>query len=634
MLQHNGLNVLIKRGEKVKRIRAFIAIGLISSLIISGCGNGSGGQTVLNAADSTVEDGGNVTDSLTGGTAGSEEENENTENVESDTKSEQESDDGSKSTDNKTESTSEAELTSEDATKKDSGNKNNLSGQSDLISGFRIIHCDNNYYGENYQGLIIGHDFEKVGLSEDTKKAYPELEKALLTVNDLIATDEANNYYVAYQQVVKKGTSESYDHPVQDMTWDVYVRRADKDVVSILVKITTASYEDYNHVRYMGYNIDTKTGEIMSLSDIIEDEDSLYDVLIQKFMDVMKADYEGFFAGGNEMSESELMKNLQNYFYEDQISWTLDPQGVSFWLNSMNLSPSPMDCKIMFCEDEKGMIFNKSVRENIPDTWVTQLNPNTYESIDADDDGKADTVYVMETYETVESEVNENTSGILVDFNGKEYSFNNYAEDYDFLFSVVHQDGKSMLFVQYKEYEADIQELYKLDEKEVARTDMVCGWVCGGTEETFYDFEEYSYVSPIMTDLVHFQMAVTTWLLSTADAVFDYTITNEGKFKRLSDRGMLFVDSRYELTLKVPLKGVPIVDSRTEEVSEDTCNLDAGDKLKLMYTDVDNYVDCLTGDNKLVRIYVYNDYDLGSCVETDGQKKTVYEVFDDMFYAG
>ncbi|WP_155834521.1 hypothetical protein [Butyrivibrio sp. FC2001] len=129
-------------------------------------------------------------------------------------------------------------------------------------------------------------------------------------------------------------------------------------------------------------------------------------------------------------------------------------------------------------------------------------------------------------------------------------------------------------------------------------------------------------------------MAVTTWLLSTTDVVMEYQITDEGKFKSLSDRGTILEGDRYEISLKMPMKRVPAVNTTTGEETKETVNLNSGDTLKLMYSDTQSYVDCLTKDNKLVRIYVLMDEDIGGCVNTNGKNMSLNEMFDGMVYAG
>lgn len=611
----------------MKRIKAFLAIGIIGSMILTGCQKAA----EPGSEQSTIDKAGGSEAPTQEETTSENSNSSNSENGEDTT------DTNSVEEDKNMASASDSQVvylaSKDDANTKDATGQNASSVSSDLLSGLRIIHKDNDYYGEDYTGLIIGHNYEQLGISDDLKKAYPELEQAVLMVNDLIATDEANCYYAAYRQVSKNDKDETYEHPVSDMNWNIFVRRADKDVLSILVKITTASYEDYNHDRYLSYNIKPDTGEVINLSDIIEDEDSLYDKLAEKFYEVMEADRDGFFAT-SDITEANIDKTLKESAYEDQLVWTLDPQGVSFWLSSMVLAPVSINAKILFCEDDKGQIFTSDVRENIPDTWITQLYPNANELIDADDDGKQDTIYVMEQLEYYVDSDYQYTSGILIDFNGKEYEFPVEGDDYDYEFSLVHQNGKSSLLSQFKDYETDIMELYKLDEKSVESTDLITAFVFDDPDEEFNDFDEYAYVTPIVTDPSHFLAATVTWLLSTANATFEYRITDEGKFQNLSERGMIIKSDRYEITTRVAMDGVPVVDAATGEPTGETVNLLSGAKLKLMYTDINNYVDCLTEYNRLVRIYVFMDDDFGKYIKVNDEKVSVQTAFDNMFYAG
>ena len=82
------------------------------------------------------------------------------------------------------------------------------------------------------------------------------------------------------------------------------------------------------------------------------------------------------------------------------------------------------------------------------------------------------------------------------------------------------------------------------------------------------------------------------------------------------------------------MDNVPVVDAGTGELTGETVDLISGASLKLMYTDIHSYVDCLTEYHRLVRIYVYVDDNIGHYVKVGDEKVSVSIAFDNMFFAG
>ncbi len=530
------------------------------------------------------------------------------------------------------EPSADASQTSTADTSDEGGQDDKSAGGTALIPELYVLEREQNYFGEDYSGLKIACHFEQLAPGEETKALYPELTNRLMVINDIIATEEANTYMAAMDTMEARKDEGELDHPYEDVKWEILVRRADEDLLSFLLTTTTASYEDYNYVRYTGYNIDPKTGKDIELTDLVEDRDALLDMLTDKFMTVIKEDMSDFYPAGSGVDRNQQKENLGNYFDNGEMNWTIDPQGVSFWLGSMTLGPVSAHCKILFSEDTDGKIFKSAWRDNIPETWVTEFRMYNKELFDNEDDGEGDTLYIMDKTEYYEESDYTCVSGVRVDMNGWEFEFEQ-DDPYDIGCSIVHMNGKSLLFMHYQEYDYSFMDLFELSRDKVAKTDALGGNMTAETDE--YDLDDM-YVIPrrVLTDPLLLELGIQTDLLSTCYAYGEYRITDDGEFKTLSDRHVFRDYAQFELTLKVPLKGVPVVDKETGMPTGETVDLEEGEKIKMKYTDTKKTVDCLTKKNKLIRIELANDEENWGRMIVDGENMSIWDVFDGMMFAG
>ena len=151
---------------------------------------------------------------------------------------------------------------------------------------------------------------------------YPEMAE---TLNQLSAMqkrsmeDEFDNFCSMAREEMKTYVS----------TLDVQVRRADSIVVSLL----SDSYSDYGMIEEFrgmhGSSFDTETGEELLLSDVITDMDAIPAIVEQELNSHMWA--------GDFYSETTVADYFSNT-PEDDISWTLDYNGVTFYFADGDLA--------------------------------------------------------------------------------------------------------------------------------------------------------------------------------------------------------------------------------------------------------------------------------------------------------
>ena len=108
---------------------------------------------------------------------------------------------------------------------------------------------------------------------------------------------------------------------------DIYVRRADSLVVSLLE--FGSSYMGGAHGMYgfTGKTFDTYTGKEMQLTDVFTSQTAMTDAIKQQLMfDYPKASFQG--------SNGASMRNMVDQLAkEGHLFWTMDPRGVTFYFN-------------------------------------------------------------------------------------------------------------------------------------------------------------------------------------------------------------------------------------------------------------------------------------------------------------
>jgi len=138
----------------MKRVKAFLAIGLISSMLLAGCQRN--GEPLPDSSISVSDKSSSETSSAGVSKEISKKEKAAEEiAIEEITEEEIPAKEDLKMAGANERMTKELSSEAEEA--KDVDRENNSNSRSDLISGLRITHKDNNYYGESYRKLIISH---------------------------------------------------------------------------------------------------------------------------------------------------------------------------------------------------------------------------------------------------------------------------------------------------------------------------------------------------------------------------------------------------------------------------------------------------------------------------------------------
>ncbi len=503
----------------------------------------------------------------------------------------------------------------------------------DLIGDVYIRKKDDTHYRDN-KDLLIDYDYELIALGTESQDKYPGLYKNLLVVNDLIATDEGN-CFMSDVNSVSGMTEEDFKTATDNelmphkQQWNIFARRTDREVFSLVVRSMTGSSVDYNHIRYTGYNFETGTGEELKLSDVVKDEDAFLGMVTDKVNDYIKPIYSD---DPRTVDTSEIKEQLDT---GARGNWTIDPQGITVWFGSYIFAPEDVHVTVLYSEDKKGTVFNSKYADHVPDEWTMSIPMYTNAFFDAEDDGKADYVAIYEERDYYsEDDRYGYLTAIEIEYNLVGKTFEGFDDPYDMRFSLIHEDGKTFLLNVYQEYDYSFMETYTLYDGKVKDN----GGISGCPASIPYDEIEkgdHSVPDRLVTDPDHIPVDSTTDMLSTCGSSREYHIDKNGKIEPIDTYYTIGEDNRFTITLKMDLTGVPVVDGKTHEETSETVDLKSGDKITMEYTDGDTYVDCETKDGKLVRIKLYHEPDeWQKHVKQDGKDIPVNDAFDDMRFAG
>lgn len=295
------------------------------------------------------------------------------------------------------------------------------------IGGFgKQVHQDSDM-GKDARGEFELVHLKWAGLTanEEIRRDHPQLSAALEKINQQewqrmqkvraeMKVDAAN---------FRKESPKYYHAYVYD--FDVQLRRADTSVVSFLQQEYTGGSGAHGMYSWQGMNLSTLTGEPIPLSAVVRDREKLAEAICQQLR--QDYPYRGF---------GDLDENIRDLSYKDNLNWTLDPRGITFYFNPYEIASYA-----------EGLLMATILFEEQPDLfqWNYRQQPGAYaQPFPADynlmtslrDNGKRDEIHVCSQ-----------DGAIHVDLNGREAEFLQ-AELTDPQPVLVHMgDGRNYLYI-------------------------------------------------------------------------------------------------------------------------------------------------------------------------------------------
>ena len=504
------------------------------------------------------------------------------------------------------ESTTNAEETSD----------NTLSEKKNAVE-FLSVYTEKAYEYETYTEeyyYLTEVNYQKLHLSEENKKEYPRLAKALDSLNA-----DKTEFYKDKAKELDEYASEQLDYYYEDgeqpavytANNEYFLQRADSVVLSIRSDADEFSGGAHPNYGYGGYNFDTVTGKELVITDVMTDISSLPAILSEKINS--KDEFaDGFF--GN-------LEEVLSEYTAEQFNWTIGYQGVTFCFSPYEIAPYAaglITATVYF--DEYPELFNKKYTV-APESYAVTLSEwNDVEFDMNPSDGKKDTISVGLSYYTEEGSYKD----ISINLNGNEFTVEDvYAFSAEYY--LVNSNGRYFVYLVphgYNDYTNIL--VYDLNGNEIKEAGELDRTAFGSL--VWEDENEDTHQAKLLfNNPTQFVLETTFDILGTYAADKTYTVNSETGMPESTDE-FYTIDKSFPfvLTSKEAFNVKILPDMKTELVK-------AGSEFILLRTDGKTFVDAKLGDGRECRIYVErNRADYQLCINGIPE----YELFEEIYYAG
>ncbi len=495
-------------------------------------------------------------------------------------------------------------------------------GDAEGSDALRMINTyfDESKYTEDKREIYFQCFGNHILCSFDAEKQYPRLAKTLRELADdeekffrNEIRDSDSDALDFAKDMRADGTEAYYSHYASDV-----LKRADSKCVSI-VRIMNGylggAHPDYY---YETYNISSKTGSKIKLSDVINSQEDLNKILEQKLL----ADYPDveFFGLSESLADYDMSINESgedaegNYLYA--YDFTLDPDGIAFYFSPYGISAYAYgDQVVKILYDEEPSLFKEDYSAGggyisyLTDRENKYATQSIAESIsiskdDYDENGSFKKIEVEKAGRTVEI-------GDLYFYGLTAYILSD--EEYgDFVYLIASTDN-------------DWRQLFVVDiNKDKPELVDVSGNL-SYTYNEYIDGNNGIYGSVLPTDANGMELAARCDLLSTYNAYGSFKAASDGTPELIGK--YLTVPNGYVLTSLADLE-TEIVDDDGKTV-ERSVTIPKGEEFTLYRTDGSGIVDAKLSDGRIVRLNVSKEY---PHVVNGGL--TDEKLFDGLRYAG
>ena len=504
----------------------------------------------------------------------------------------------------------------ETTTVADETDKNTLPEKKDAVE-FLSVYTEKAYeyetYTEDYY-YLTEVNYQKLHLSEENKKEYPRLAKALDSLNA-----DKTEFYKDKAKELDEYASEQLDYYYEDGEQPaVYtannkylLQRADSVVLSIRSDADEFSGGAHPNYGYGGHNFDTVTGKELVITDVMTDISSLPAILSEKINS--KDEFaDGFF--GN-------LEEVLSEYTAEQFNWTIGYQGVTFYFSPYEIASfaaGPITATVYY--DEYPELFNKKYTV-APESYAVSLSEWSDVEFDMNpSDGKKDTFCVGLSYYTEEGSYKD----ISLNLNGNEFTVEDvYAFRAEYY--LVNSKGRYFIYLVphgFNDYTNIL--VYDLNGNEIKEAGKLDRTAFGSL--VWEDENEDTHQAKLLFNNPAQLVLETTFdILGTYAADKTYTVNSETGMPESTDE-FYTIDKSFPfvLTSKQAFDVKILPDMKTELIK-------AGSEFTLLRTDGKTFVDAKLDDGRECRIYVErNRTDYQLCINGIPE----YELFEEIYYAG
>ncbi|MDO4975681.1 MAG: DUF3298 domain-containing protein [Eubacteriales bacterium] len=475
-----------------------------------------------------------------------------------------------------------------ESTQIDEMNSQQLPDQTENNEILSLATCTiKNYeYSEEYDKIIANVSYPSFSLQGEWQEKHLALNKILNTINAVKKTKQLEEYHSFLQQA-KEDLSENPDsfYPYE-FNESVLVRRADQNSLSLL--FSGSSYAGGAHGDYYlwGENYEPSTGARIKLRSVVSDMEVLKKQ-VEEQLDHYWSDA-GFYD-----DLDHLLADRFDSDNEDDLSWTIDYNGLTFYFNPYDIAPNASGIQIVtipFTGNED--IFQEKYL-NVPKEYGIQLTCVDPFFYDLDEDGEAEKISIYGEKNEYGYYVNHK-----ICVNDEEYDFE--MEGFSVEPTFIHkEDGGSYLYIQtLSDNDYRLLSIYRLGKG--AKMAEKLETIGAGYESIIPEEEEGPYLQMALLDPKSFVLETPTDILSTRSGIKHYYMDENGL--PLTDDPIYHMKEGITFTVKRDFDA-ELFDLESGSVGE---QVKVGEGSKVVYYATDNveYGFLLLEDDRIVRVKV------------------------------
>ncbi len=280
-----------------------------------------------------------------------------------------------------------------------------------------------------------------------------------------------------------------------DDGWKVYLRRADDKYISFVTEYSSEGmFDDGAYTEYTAHTYHVDGGKEITLSDVISDEDAFFDLLTEKMYASIGSKLKEYYSTDIDFDKETLKTDLKGYIKSGELAWTLDPFGVTCYLQAYTRAPFAESGTIQFSEDTDNKIFTDEFRNSAKDEYVIQIPDYVGSYIDVNDSGVPVYVRASESYDYNVEKDDFYLAGLFISCTGDIKSVPTTAPGGTDFYNIflLHRDGGTVLFENHDEYDKSFINTYVLARHEINEAGSIRGCLEWASEKD-YDINGEGY---------------------------------------------------------------------------------------------------------------------------------------------
>jgi hypothetical protein len=307
---------------------------------------------------------------------------------------------------------------------------------------------------------IIYHYYSYLTLEKEYAASHSMLADNLDKARADIEAREYDNYMVSLEE------AKEFEGSAFECSWYTYLRRCDGKYISFVNQCRNSGTFDFDAISYLARTYSVDSGKEIELSDIVSDEDAFFDLLAAKLKEKVDEDMNDYMGEPSNLDLDGFKDRIKKSLDFEDGSWTLDPQGISFWFDSNVFSLFSASATVFFSEDKDGKIFKEELVKDIPDEWIMQMPDADITYFDEDDDGGVNEVMAFETNDFDADGEHFYISGFGINYEDESPRYKQEeVGTYDFF--LMHKDHKNLILESHYEYEDGLISTYLLENGKV-----------------------------------------------------------------------------------------------------------------------------------------------------------------------